>query len=184
MNKLLLIFFVLSVSVFSNVTHDFLSQEESLYLHEKQYLEENVFNVYVGNWEPFTIQGTNKTAKPKGMSVEIWEHIAKKYNIKFKYIQYNSFHEALEDIKNDPFGIHLATAPTKARKEFAYFTNPYESYPVAIVTDIDKNFMSTLDNLKGKKIAVGKNFTAHKILKNNHEGIEYANSNNNRNFHT
>ena len=61
---------------------------------------------------------------------------------------------------------------TANRKEYSIFTKEYAKFPISIVTKKDENFIENISILKNKKIAVGDNFTAHNIIKNNYPNME------------
>ena len=48
---------------------------------------------------------------------------------------------------------------------YAVFSKPYVSFPIVIATRNDVGFISNIESIKDKTIAVGKNYTAEKLLK-------------------
>ena len=62
--------------------------------------------------------------------------------------------------------IIYSAGETLQRKEYAIFSKEYAKFPISIATKKDENFIENISIIKNKKIAVGKNFTAHNILKN------------------
>ncbi len=122
------------------------------------------------NWKPFNFQNSNGQAS--GISNEVWKLIAKKTNIKAEYIFYNEFTDMLNSIKNKKTDITCSVGKTKDREKYSVFTKPYIKFPLSIVTLKDENFIEDINYLLDKKIAVGKNFTAHKMLKEKYPQLD------------
>ena len=162
-----------------NLSHKYIFQSQKL-LSKNQidFLNNNKFNVYITNWEPISIINKNSQIKAKGIALEYFEELTKDLPIKYNYILVDNFTNVLEKLKNDPYGLTLSTSKTKDKEEYASFTKVYNSFPIAIKTKEDKPFIANLKELKNKKIAVGKNFTAHKILSKNYPNLELVLVNN------
>jgi len=58
----------------------------------------------------------------------------------------------------------MATSKTKDREDYALFSNTILKSQIGIATLQEENYIPNANKLLGKKIAVGKNFTAHKLL--------------------
>lgn len=164
--KILIILFLFSIHLISEDNLSF-----KLTIDDTKYIENKSFNIYITQWEPFTIQGEKHVS---GLSSELWDDIISRSNIKFQLINVDKFSMALEKIKNDPQGMIIATSSTKEREEYASFSIPYASFPVAITTTIDKDFMLDLKQLEGKIVAVGENYTAYKLLKKYYPNIKFV----------
>ena len=130
---------------------------------EITYLKNNDFEFFYNSkgWRPFIFFEENT---PKGISIDIWKEIVKNTNIKITYRPVDGFSQLLQLIKKSPNSIIAATSSTEDRKEYATFTKPYISFPLAIVTNIKEEFLLDIKKLEGKTVAVGKNYTAHKLL--------------------
>ena len=143
----------------------------SLSKEEKELLENAKMNIYVTNWEPFTIHFNDYI---DGICADIWELVVEKSYINYKYIKDANFAEALSLIKADPNGMIIATSSTKDRQEYGAFTKPFISFPIAVATGVDKDFIIDFKELEGKTVAVGKNYTAHMKLKKAYPGIKFV----------
>ncbi len=137
---------------------------------EEELLEKAKMNIYVTNWEPFTIHGDTV----EGICADIWELVVKKSHIKYNYIKDANFAEALRLIKADPNGMIIATSSTKDREVYGAFTKPFITFPIAVATAVDKDFIIDFKELEGKTVAVGKNYTAHVKLKEAYPGIKFV----------
>lgn len=139
--------------------------------NEKELLNSIYFNVYIGNWEPFSVSNKNTIS---GISIDIWELIASKFNLHYTYVKNNNFNDTLESMKYDKNGIVLATAPTKDKEEFGVFSKTIMSFPVAVATNINEKFIVNLRELEGKTVAVGKNYSAHLLLQKHYPKIRFV----------
>ena len=148
-------------------------EKEFLSLKEKQFLENNMFNIYLNNWEPFTSYNKEKTSF-NGLSIDIWEYLSTQSNIKYKYLAKEEFSTMLEDIKKDPKGVLISTSYVKDRENYADFTKSYISFPIAAATNQDEEYIIDFKELEGKEVAVGKNYTAYKLLAKNYPNIKFV----------
>lgn len=153
------------------ITHPF----ETILLTDKQkvYLKNNTFNLYTNNWEPFTIYN-EKEESFEGLSIDIWKKLVEKTGIQYQFVYETYFLDMLEKAKNDSTGIVLSTSQTKDRLEYADFTIPYSSFPLGIATQIGEKYILDFKDLEGKKVAVGKNYTAHQLLKKHYKNIDFV----------
>ncbi|WP_052502604.1 transporter substrate-binding domain-containing protein [Halarcobacter anaerophilus] len=143
----------------------------SLTPKEKDFIQNNVFKVSVSNdWRPVTFK--NEKGELDGMASEIWEVIKSKLNLKCEYNFSDSFTQQLNSIKDKSNDIIFSSGETKDRIKYSLFSKPYIEFPFSIVTLKDENFIENIDYLFNKKIAVVKNFTAQKLLKENFPQIE------------
>jgi len=166
-NLLIIFFFFLTL----HGDHEFSAetQNKGILTPEEQSLLKNIsLNNYVTNWEPFTI---HKEKFIDGLSSDLWNKIVATSGIHYTHIKVASFADALQKIEHDKNGSIIATSSTKDREKYGTFTKPYASFPIAITTSIDKEFILDLKELEGKTVAVGKNYTASKLLKKHYPKI-------------
>ncbi len=135
----------------------------SLSQREKDFIRNHPLKVSVSNdWKPFTFK--DKNGEPTGMASEVWDMISRSLNLNSEYIFSNNFSEQLNLIKNKKVDVIFSVGETKDRLKYSIFTKPYIEFPLSIVTLKDENFIENINYLYNKKVAVGKNFTAHKLL--------------------
>lgn len=165
MFRILLLFFF---------TYNFLFSLE-LTNEEKSSLEKEFFTIYLNSWEPFIIYENSDVL---GLSIDIWKELIKDSNIKYEFTKKENFVESLDSIKNNTNGVALSTSSTKDREDYAVFSKPFASFPIAIATHNKESFLVNLKELEGKKVAVGKNYTAYYLLQNNFPKIKFVLVNN------
>ncbi|NVJ54525.1 MAG: transporter substrate-binding domain-containing protein [Campylobacteraceae bacterium] len=139
-------------------------KDTNLTKEELNFIKNTDLNVSISrDWKPFVFK--SKANIPAGISSEIWQLLEEKLNLNTKYAFFNSFTRQLKSIKQKHQDIIFSTGKTQDREEYALFTKPYISFPISIVTLKDENFIENIEQIQDKKIAVGENFTAHKLLK-------------------
>jgi diguanylate cyclase (GGDEF)-like protein len=154
----------------------------SLYLHKKINLPEmvdfklgkvlkkcNLLRVIVTpNWPPFDIY---ENGELKGIGIDFWKLIAKKAHLKYHFIIQPVWLKVLESIKNKTADLTPNTSQTPDRQKYAIFSKPYVKFPLAIVCK-DKTNINSIANIKS--LAVGYNFTAHKLMKQHYPDLKYV----------
>jgi len=124
------------------------------------------------NWPPFDIY---KNGKLYGIGVDFWRLIAKKANLKYKFKIVSYWPDVLNDIKEKKADLTINTSETSERKKYALFSKPYVSFPLAIICRSGEN-LDSIDEIKS--IAVGKNFTAEKLMKKHFPNLNYIETKN------
>ncbi len=72
---------------------------------------------------PFVIYGKGRTS---GMAIELWEYIAKKYDLKYKYIEYPSTNELIDATEKGDLDIAITNLTiTEKRAMKVHFTQPW-----------------------------------------------------------
>ena len=151
-----LLFLLCTLVLFAN--------DVNLTKEEKNYISSHTFKcITTASWAPFN---TFRKGKLEGIAVDFWKIVKNRLNIKSKCIITRNWSEVLNAIKNNKADITIGTDITP-QKNFALFTKPYTTFPIAIATRNDVGFIGSMLFLKNKTIAVGKNYTVAHLLKNN-----------------
>jgi PAS domain S-box-containing protein len=116
-------------------------------------------------WSPFNLLDNNN--KVSGIAIDYWKLITQKTGLDSKCEIIENWPDVLDAIKNNKADITLSTTRTVDRENYAHFTKPYVSFPIAIATRNDFGYISDIKLLKDIQIAVGKNTSAHKLLLKN-----------------
>ena len=111
------------------------------------------------SWPPFTMLNGSKL---EGIGIDFWKLIAKKADLDYDFVIEPVWIKILEGIKDGNIDITVATSKTKDREKYAVFSIPYVEFPFAVACRNDLKFSSIKDI---KQIAVGYNYTAHKLMK-------------------
>ncbi len=167
MSKFLTLFslFIISLNA-QTITANNLTDEEINFIKTKK------INVaYTDNWAPLSFKENNKA---KGLGFDFWEFIVKANGIKYKTEIKKNFNDALNSIKNKKDDIIITTSKTLEREKYAIFSDVYYSAPIGIATKENVNFITDIIEIKNKKIGVGKNHTAHTLLKEKYPYLTFV----------
>jgi len=135
----------------------------------KNIIEKKIIKcISTGKWAPFNMEINGKL---EGIAVDYWNLIKKYSGIKSRCKIVNSFGEVLNEIKEKKSDLTISTSKTPDREKYAVFSKPYISFPLVIATKNNVGFIENIKILKNKPIAVGKNYTAAKILKKHYPNL-------------
>ncbi len=115
------------------------------------------------NWKPIEF---NENGQPKGISIDVLNIISNKSKLKTNFIPSSSWEESQKMLKSGKCDILPAIVYTTKRDSFAYFTRPYLSYKLAIITSEDKPIITNIDTISNKTMARKKESGIIDILKN------------------
>ncbi|MEA3353580.1 MAG: transporter substrate-binding domain-containing protein [Campylobacterota bacterium] len=129
---------------------------DKLEISEQKYLLRNkVIKMCTNpNWEPIEFFN-NDTNQPEGITLDIMKLIKKKLDnkISFEYIPTNSWSQSQQFLKEKKCDILPAAIKTINREKYANFTQPYLKYKLAIITQNDKPFVSSIEQIVDKPLA-------------------------------
>lgn len=140
--------------------------------NEQTFIERHDFRaITTDKWAPFNLR--NSSGELSGIAIDYWELIKNRTHINSRYLIANTWQEVLDSINGKTADLTISTGITEDRKKYALFSKPYASFPIALATTNDKGFISSASYLQGKKVAVGRGYSAHKILKQNYPEIQF-----------
>ena len=147
--------------------------EQKITPEEKEYIKNNKFKIATTNsWAPFNF--SNKNHNIVGIGIDYLNLIANKLDLKFELSEKKTFLNVLDSIEKGNTDITFSTTNTKEREKYAVFSNPYEKFPIAIASTNEKNFIPNGSLLEGKKVAVGKEYSAYHLLKDKYPNINFV----------
>lgn len=167
-----------SVSELETLNNKWLNDKKSISFTQKEldFIENKVVNIaFTDNWAPINFVENNKAY---GLGYDFWQYVADKANLKTNIITKKSFADALDSIKNKSSDLIVATSQTPDREKYALFSDIYYKAPIGIATLQDKNYIPDPSYLLGKKVGVGKNYTAYKMLKKEYPTMDFVFINN------
>ena len=124
------------------------------------------------NWAPFSFVDPDSGAAT-GIGQEFWQKIVDTAGLRQTLTPFDSFVEEIQQLRNRAQDVIYSAGLTREREEFALFSNPYASFPLVFATSKDENFISSPAALDGRTVAVGRNFTAHKMMVEAYPNIRY-----------
>lgn len=117
---------------------------------------------YEPNWPPYEMY---ENGRYKGIVNDYLQRISKETGITFEPIPDMTWDESLNKLKSGEIHFVPSCAVTEKRKEFLSFSKVFVSDPIVIVTRKDANFISGLPYMKGKRVALPKNYYTQELLK-------------------
>ena len=151
------------------VSHDYVDNKKQVEFtpQEQAWLAQNhSVQVRVVNIPPYIFH--NKGAAPSGMSIDYLKLISERSGVKFEYVPSGkSFPEALAGLKSHqgPDLVPLITQ-TPERAQSILFSKDYLHSPFVIFNHVDdKEFISEITDLVGKKIALPRGQLVHERIK-------------------
>jgi len=147
-------------------------KQVSLSKKESDFLKNTKIRCVITNsWAPFQLETAGRLS---GIALDYWKSISTHGNIQQSCEKVDTFSQILNLIKNKQADLTLATAITKNKLTFANFSKSYISYPISIVTRESESFIPNTSYLENKVVAVGKDYSAYEILKNNYPDIIFV----------
>lgn len=146
------------------VTKSIFTKEELLYIKQSP-----ILNVGVEDWKPIIYSNTKNNID--GLAGNILELIFKNSGLKINIIN-NTWSRLLEDFKNKKIDILPASYLTKDRRKIGLYSDSYLSIKDYLYVKANNKVITSFKDLKGKKIAIIKDYTNVTIVKNKFPDIE------------
>ncbi|MCG8530032.1 MAG: transporter substrate-binding domain-containing protein [Desulfovibrionales bacterium] len=138
---------------------------------ERDWLSKN-YEVHVGvDTRFFPIEGVDDNGNYTGVASDYLRILEKLTGLKFIISPSTEWTDILADIKSGKLDMLAALAPSPNRNQFLSFTQPYIAMPGIIVVQRGSNTNLTLEDLKGKNVAVVKRYVWHDFLEEYFKGI-------------
>ncbi len=113
------------------------------------------------NWKPLAIIENNKMT---GLISEYLNLITKKTGIKFKFVQASSWSDVLDKFKNKQIDMIPGIGSSDKEISLGLASKSYADFPFVLVTKDSHSFISKIQEMEGKKIAVPKYWTSYNYL--------------------
>ena len=121
------------------------------------------------NWPPFNF---NENGVARGFSVDYMKLLAKRLGVEVDFISGYTWEEFMKMLPTGSLDLIINMAPTEERAKSFAFTHPYISVRNAIYTNLNNQFYYSLDDLKGKRVALPKGFFIQRFLAKNYPQIK------------
>jgi diguanylate cyclase (GGDEF)-like protein len=136
-----------------------LTEAESLWLKDHGTIKFGVTT----NWLP--IEFVDKYGDFRGINLDVFELVAQRLNINAEYSAYENFDELYQALLDGDVDAIGSVMETDARKEQVLFTSSYWSMPWVIVHPRELGSQLSLENFKGKSLAIGKGFYLVSVIR-------------------
>ena len=135
------------------------TEEEQAWLDQR-----HTVRVRVADSPPFHMS----SPEPEGISVDYLKLIGKRFGIHFSFVKTGSttWQEAVNDLTGERnlFDLLITIKKTKEREKHIAFTQDYLSSPWVIVNRTDSDFISKIEDLNGKQVAVESGYVVKDLL--------------------
>jgi len=139
---------------------------------EVAYLEANP-KLRIQNESDFAPMNYDDSGKPMGYSIDFMRLVAKKAGLEAEFVGGHTWNEFLSMLKEGSLDAMVNIAKTAQREEYMGFTTPYSQIIDAVFTKEDRAAeFNSLEDLKGKKLAVIKGFYEEALLREYYPEIE------------
>ncbi|QDF28339.1 transporter substrate-binding domain-containing protein [Halarcobacter anaerophilus] len=113
----------------------------------------------------FPFEDINDKNIYEGISADYIKLIEKRLGITFIQSPNKPWNKILKMAEDKKLDLLTAVVPTKKTKESFYFTKPYISHPMMIITSNKTAFIDGMKGLKNKTIAIEKNYFSYELIK-------------------
>lgn len=124
---------------------------------------------YEPHWEPYEIYENGEYTGIVGEYVKI---IEKETGINLKPISNLTWKKTLNGLRNGTIQMTPCCAITPDREKYLHFSDIYIQDPIVIVSRRNGPYMSTLEDLKNKEIALSRNYYTIELIKKRYPDIK------------
>ncbi len=138
---------------------------------EKRWLKQHKI-IRVGSdsaWAP--IESLNSNNEFEGLSIDYLKKIEGMLGVRFKFIN-EDWQKLIELGKKKQIDMFTSVVRTSERENYLIFTKPYVRFPVGIFADEEIAYISDLQLISGRKVAVVEGYAIHDFIRNNYPDIE------------
>ena len=121
-------------------------------------------------WAP--VEFLDEHGIPQGISASYLQKIGDLLEIHFDIAKGQDWQDQVEGVKDRNLDIFSSMLRTEEDEAYLGFTESYLSLPIGIFTGQDAQYITSTNELVGKKIAVINGHFVEKILKNNHPDLQ------------
>ena len=114
------------------------------------------------NWAPF--ESLDSNGRYEGIVADYVGLIEDRLGIQCVYSPNRTWSETLGAMQGGQLDMIAAIVDTEDARENMVLTDPYLSFPLVVITNDQVDFVQDLSDLKGKKVAVVRDYSEHKIL--------------------
>jgi len=125
----------------------------------------------VGNetdWPPFDFA---EDGQAKGFAIDYLSLVAQKVGLRLEFVNGYTWSQLMEMFKAGELDILPAIADSPERRAFTQFTRHYLTNPTAIVTRDEDTSVSSIDDLKGRRVAIVKGYYYEETVRREYPSI-------------
>ena len=120
-------------------------------------------------WPP--IEYFDGAGQYRGVSADYVNILKKKLGVEFQIVKYRDWNEVLKMAQDRQVDVLAGVTYSPKRSEYLNFTEPYIEIPCIIITRGESQYQS-LEDLTGKKVAVGAGYVTQEYLRTNYPDLD------------
>jgi signal transduction histidine kinase/CheY-like chemotaxis protein len=120
-------------------------------------------------WAP--IEFLDNNGIPQGISAAYLARIGDLLGVRFEVTKGREWQSLVEGVRDRELDMFSALLPTEDRKAYLTFTDTYLSLPIGIFTRQDAQYIASMKELSGRKIALVRAHAIEQLLRRNHPDI-------------
>ncbi|MFW5489152.1 MAG: ATP-binding protein [Desulfovibrio sp.] len=137
---------------------------------ERQWLQEHKSELIVQFDRKFSpMEFLNQENEFDGMASDLCRLLEEALGVRFTYRPSTSWTDLLMSMREGRAAIAPTVVGTSARREYMNFTTPYITLPLVIITSKGFSGGQNLESLRGRKVAVVKNYAAVHYLRKHYK---------------
>ncbi len=113
-----------------------------------------------------------KDGEHAGMSSDYLDIIAERLGVKFVYEPSSSWADLLKKAEAKEIDLVTCIQAVDERRDFLDFTKPYLQLPIVIMTRNEFPFITGLEDLAGRRVAVVEDYSIHAFLKRDYPDLD------------
>ncbi|MFC1877266.1 transporter substrate-binding domain-containing protein [Thermodesulfobacteriota bacterium] len=122
------------------------------------------------DWAP--VEFADEQGRFHGISMDYLQQMSELLGVRFEPAEGLSWQEAVKAVESGELDFFPCMASTPERERKFNFTAPYLFMPINIFAGDDVTYISNLNDLAGKRVAVVEGYATHEWLQDNHPGIK------------
>jgi len=123
-------------------------------------------------WAP--VEFLDKHGIPQGISADYLQKIGEMLGVRFEIAKGLTWPQLVDSVQRRDLDIFSSLVRTPAREEFVRFTDTYLSLPIGIFARQSANYIASMDELAGKRLAVVRGHGVEQLLIDKHPGLRLA----------
>jgi polar amino acid transport system substrate-binding protein/two-component system sensor histidine kinase EvgS len=138
---------------------------------QKEYIQKHP-KVVLGadySWAPYDFIDNN--GRHIGIAADVLDLVRQRSGLTIEVVP-DKWYKTMQKVKNAKLDGLTCAVATPKRQQFLFFTKPYLSMPLAIITLTQEKNITNIKDLKGKIVAVNEGSYLHEWLLNNHPEIK------------
>jgi signal transduction histidine kinase len=124
---------------------------------------------FTPDWLPFS--SVDADGKLSGIDIDVMALLSQRLGVDFEMSTAPTWSAVYEKALTREVDMLAGTARTPEREPYFHFTAPYQSFPVVIVERVDTPFLSSMQDLMGRKVASARDYASTLNFQREYPGI-------------